>query len=149
MSEHPDDQKLRTGPVYHWLGLGLSPPDGLHGYNRKRLTMRHTEETVRDGGRYMGQALARAYGRHREQRLLHLLRPQPLSDSLWRQVYALIVQGGPIWRWDLIRSLALLSGERVAAQAEAVRLFQSWDRNMRRLEVPTSVGETTAGPMRS
>lgn len=121
-----------AAPVFHWLGLGHAEPSGLHGHNRKRLTLRHTRSgEAQEQGIWLDKALVRAYPANREARIMTLLRPQRLDDDLWRMVYALMVTGGPLRLYDLVRSLArLVSDDRKVADAEAVRLYQAWSREV-------------------
>lgn len=138
--------KAEVGSVYHWLGIGSGtwgyPPEGLHGLQRKRITLRHTREIRSKGGAF-AEAIASTYPPSREVHVMLLLRPQHLDDTLWRKVYALMVTGGPIWQWDLVRSLARLTSTRrvmwtppggdgsfamlkPVADIEALRLYMLW-----------------------
>lgn len=127
------DPIVNVGPVRHWLGLGMIPPEGLHGDKRKRLVGRYTRETPGEDAVFFAKALARAYSRDRERRLLHLLRYHALDDDFWRMIYAVMVRGGPIVLGSLIRTLARLSSpDRAISDREAIRLWQAWDSHHRR-----------------
>lgn len=112
--------------VHLWLGLTSVPPVGLHGAARHRLTRRYLR--IPPEGHAFDRALVAAYPRHRETRLMALLRYQRLDDDFWRKIYALMVQGGPIVGSSLVRAVALLT-DRDAAYDEAVRQYAYWDRH--------------------
>jgi len=115
----------QAGPVFHWLGLGRFPPEGLHGQRRQGITRRHTRYTGTDGVGF-ARALVRSYPANREKRLMALLRPQRLDDQLWRMIYAVMVTGGPIRVYPLVKSLTKLVSDHKTADVEAVRLYQLW-----------------------
>jgi len=114
-----------------WRGevkpLRLPPsPHMLHAQNRGRIFLRHTLATPQAGARYVKEALAAAYpGPSREYRLMRLLRYHPLDNDFWRMIYALMVQGGPVLRGEMVRVVYRLSHPDLA-DAEAERLYGGW-----------------------
>lgn len=130
-----------TEPVLHWLGLGPLEPEGLHGHKRKRFTLRHTRLTRIEGGRLFHQAMVRTYPLRQEHFVMSLLRPQRLDDALWRRVFTLMAQGGPLMLPDLVKRLELLtSPSRAVVQEEAVRLYRRWWEIQLRLSRRAPVG---------
>lgn len=147
----------------HWLGLqpqkprsgesddpimgryetvrGVEPDGCLHHGRRGALVMRHTSS---DAGRvHLPEAIAKAYPPNREKPLLVLLKPQRLDDAFWRQVYAVMVQGGPgISRGELVAMVVRLTQpDLAAARAEAMRLFQGVFEAHRRLAQTNDAAE--------
>lgn len=110
--KRPDDGTPQ--PVY-------SPnPMLLHASGRPYMVM------PADHWRRVDDALAATYDRHREKQVMALLRPQRLDDRLWRWVYALMIQGGPLLLPDLVTFVARLTGPREVAEQEAVARAQRW-----------------------
>lgn len=135
-----------TREVRHWLGLiSYLEPQGLHGARRGNLMARHTrtskrfaEASVYSGGTgravyipvgrgvSLGKALAKTYPRNRETQVMSLLRAQVLDDRLWRWIYAVMINAGPLDVGEMIVFLARLTGSRKAADAHAARRYEQW-----------------------
>lgn len=111
-------------PVEHWLGLGHTEPEGLHGSRRRNLVKRHT---TLESGYSIFQALVQTYDATREVAIMRLLRQRHLDDALWRNVYALMVTASPVDLAGLIQFLTnLTSSDRKAADQEAKRHMRAW-----------------------
>lgn len=111
-----------------WLGLVQGViPEGVHGDKRGRLVKRHTS-TSRAGAKPISLALAEAYPRNREERLSGYLRPRQLDDQFWRDVYALMLMAGGIYRPALVSYVRLVtSGDSARIQKGCVNIFRRWD----------------------
>lgn len=111
-----------------WLGLVQGViPEGMHGDKRGRLVKRHTLPDRRIA-KPISVGLAEAYPRARENRLSEYLRPRQLDDQLWRDVYALILKAGGIYRPALVDYVRLVTcGDPKRIQKGCVNIFRRWD----------------------